>query len=1248
MITTEKPAGAGPAIVGRPRLRALRLVGFKSFAERTVLELGPGISAVVGPNGSGKSNLADALRWALGEQGRALRARRSEDIIFAGSARRHATGMADVTLVIENEDRLLPVDYATLELGRRLYRSGENEYLLNRQRIRLRDLSDLLDGANLADNAFLFIGQGMVDQALSLRPEERRPLFEEVAGVRRHDRRRRQAESQLAEAEQNLGRVRDILGELRPQAKRLAVQARQVAAREEAGRELAEGLVRAAQSRWAMASSGARRTGDELKAARQTADAALAELTEAERSAAKLAEALATRASALQARRAERDAAYAQQTEARLAAQRTTLELDALAREDVRLDDERQRIDRRLEEARRAASRPLPATDPGAGLRLAALDRELAEADLEIARAAASRRENDERAASVERIHATQAAELELAKRSQAAVSEQARAAEQASSEAGAAWQAAAERAQQTVERLAAAVSEERVAEETLAAVEAELAAAESRRDLIAGRAAVAETTVEQARARLTTIEAIVAREEGPGIVTAARRRGGRHLAEGLEVDPALRAAVEAALGPTIRAAMVPEDVVLALRSEQGQLVVQGGAKPDDRERRSVQRLLDEVRAAGGGPLAEAVRRDPAGLVTDLLARTVWLPDLEGALAVRRLLPVGWVAVTPTGERVEATGVVSLGRAEALLEHRSERDAITAELGSLMEASSSAREAAGEAASAARRQEEARERARQRLEAARRERRDLEQRERADAGQAEAAHREAAWAAAQATRLEEEAGRATAALEAATTAAGVAPPRSGDGADEADGAAGVDDLAAWQDRAVALRARRAALAAEVEVGSAELRRAEDLRRRAEVSAELETERRAELERRVETVVGRRSDLEAARAGHAAQAARVEATLEDATRALAELEAAEAATRVELAAQEGRMAAARQRVREAEERARVAQAAQLEARVGLDQIRDGLLVELAGLGPVSLSVLRQGSPRASREDGPAGPSRPAIDGPPGPPVSDGAQGDEEATFAAELEAAVLAALDASADAMDPERPELAAAPSSGRLASLRRRYTELGAGNPFAAAEYEEVRLRLEALEGQEQDLDRAIDATRRLIAELTERIVEQFRETFAALEDAFARRFTSLFGGGDASLVLTEPDDLAATGVEIMARPPGKKRQALAMLSGGERALTAVALLFAMLEVRPVPFCVLDEVDAALDEANVGRFTEALRELAVNTQFIVITHNRGTIEAADTLYGVTIGDDAVSRVISLRLVEAMQAAETAG
>jgi chromosome segregation protein len=246
--------------------------------------------------------------------------------------------------------------------------------------------------------------------------------------------------------------------------------------------------------------------------------------------------------------------------------------------------------------------------------------------------------------------------------------------------------------------------------------------------------------------------------------------------------------------------------------------------------------------------------------------------------------------------------------------------------------------------------------------------------------------------------------------------------------------------------------------------------------------------------------------------------------------------------------------------------------------------------------------------------------------------------------AEEAAALESALDAVAPAWAAGPPDREP-PSPGRLGQLRRRYHDLGAANPYAVDEYAEVKARLESLEAQQRDLRDAIGKTRDLIDQLNRMIAEQFSTTFRALEAAFDRRFSQLFGGGYAKLSLTDPDDLASTGVEIVARPPGKKAQALAMLSGGERSLTAVALLFAMLEVRPVPFCVLDEVDAALDEANVGRFTDALRGLAQQTQFIVITHNRGTIEAADALYGVTVGDDSVSRVISLRLDEARAIAE---
>ena len=340
-------------------------------------------------------------------------------------------------------------------------------------------------------------------------------------------------------------------------------------------------------------------------------------------------------------------------------------------------------------------------------------------------------------------------------------------------------------------------------------------------------------------------------------------------------------------------------------------------------------------------------------------------------------------------------------------------------------------------------------------------------------------------------------------------------------------------------------------------------------------------------------------------------------------ALSALHSADAADRSRLADAERASTAARERLRAADERARAADHGELEARLGLESLREGVLVELAGLGDLGFASL--GVTRAQRPD----------EAPERPEVVDAETDVEGSDDSATLDAALTVV--AERWASEPPPTEV---PSPGRLGQLRRRFHELGAANPYAVEEYAELKTRLESLETQGTDLRSAIASTRELIGELDLMIATQFRTTFAALETAFERRFEQLFGGGFAKLSLTDPSDLGSTGVEIVARPPGKKPQALAMLSGGERALTAVALLFAMLEVRPVPFCVLDEVDAALDEANIGRFAEALRSLADRTQFIVITHNRGTIEAADALYGVTVGDDSVSRVISLRLDEA--------
>jgi len=1206
------------------RLLALRLQGFKSFAERTVVEFGPGISAVVGPNGSGKSNLADGLRWALGEQGRALRTRKSEDVIWAGSERRSALGMADVTLILDNADGLLPIDYSVLELGRRLYRSGENDYLLNRQRVRLRDLVDLLDGANLADNAFLFIGQGMVDQALALRPEERRPLFEEVAGVRRHERRRRKAEEQLAESEANLARTEDILAELRPQARRLAAQAEQQTTRATAGAELAEALILAAHARWHDAAARLAESAVRRGQAAAETEKALAELVVADEAASAIAAELGTRAVVEQERREAHEAARATLTDLQLREARLVGDQAATERDRQRVIDERAATEADLAVQRRALALPTPEPDREADAQLGEAERLLAEALAELGALRAADRAHGEDAAALRRAEAARQSELEATRRravdaDRRASEERARLAEisvrraEAESRLTTARKALAE-AQEAEVAAATALEEGRLA--------AEVAAAEHQAAL--DRAAAAGATLASLEGRLEAVDSAMREEETRGIARAARRRGGRRLDEDLSVEPELRAAVEAALADAIRGYVVAREAIAGLAEERGTLVVDAAARgtggsggPGVRERSTIERAT----TLGGGSLGEAIRRDPTGAAAALLARAVWLPDLAACLELQADLPAGWIAVPRDGSAVVGPLTVALGQPESALERRADATRLTTEAERQRTAAAELTEAAESAAAAAARARVGLEARRGNELAAANARRRAEDAERVAARNLETVAREAGWHEAQATRLAGEADRARAALPAEPSAAGAKPANpSTQGPDS--GA-----LATWEARVTELRTRRDRLAADHGIREAARREAESRRARAEASIAIDEDRIRRSDAESAALGDRGAALEAERATLRADLAAAVGR-EASTRAvLDELRAADTADRERLAAAERASAATRDRLRAAEDRLRLADHADLEARLGLDGLREQVLVELAGLGELGRRHLL-GALGESAE--------PAAN-----PLDDStANPDLEVDDAAALEAALDAVAGtwaAAAPAADP--------PGPGRLMTLRRRYHELGAVNPFAVEEYAELRVRLETLETQQADLRMAIGRTRDLIDELNAMIATQFNTTFLALEAAFDRQFNALFGGGYAKLALTDPEDLAGTGIEIVARPPGKKAQPLAMLSGGERALTAVALLFAMLEVRPVPFCVLDEVDAALDEANVGRFSDALRKLADRTQFIVITHNRGTIEAADALYGVTVGDDSASRVVSLRLDEARAIAE---
>ena len=1185
------------------RLTGLRLVGFKSFAERTLIEFGPGISAIVGPNGSGKSNLADALRWTLGVQGRGLRTRRAEDVIFAGSSSRKAIGMADVTLVIDNQDRLLPVDYGEVEIGRRLYRSGENEYLLNRQRIRLRDLVELLDAGNLADNAFLFIGQGMVDQALALRPEERRPLFEEAAGVRRHERRRRQAEAELAEAEANLERIRDLLGELRPQARRLSAQAEQLQARRTAGLELAEALLASARARWLTALEIEGRESTALTQARAAADAALADLHSAEEMAQTTSEQMSSHAEQERSRRGVLDGQRAQIMELRVGQARVGSDIAALERESSRIAAGRQAVEGQMSDAAVSSRTPQPQLDPAIEAEMDAIERALAEAT--------SARPDDDGAAG----SSAEADSRELDARRSEHDQQQRRAAEAAT---------AADTARTQQERLAARLAEaelERDAAVTeLAAVvdretRAQAALDDAReRARAAGTAAAhpaenlrkLEAEAATANANLAALDGALEASTDEGLARAVRARGGSLVAEGLEVEARFRGAVSAALDHAATGFVVDDAAPLLATKHKGTLVVRGGSG----RRRALSTagggpVLAAAVERGGGALSDAIRRDPQSEVTRLLERVVWLPDLGAAIRLAASLLPGWRAVTLAGDVVTDEGVVRLASEKSVLDQRTARDALrrrAAELDARLAAESASLADSRTAVEVAATDMSV---AQQSLDAARTERRTAEESERLTQRRAEQWLREVTWETTQVERLIAE--EASAKDLAARTASELADLETRIG-DISSNDADVDGEA----RIATLRSRREELDRLKSGEESRLASWREERRISDVRRVIDESRLAELDAELARLTPRQTELTTEARQVASRLGAEELNEEQAAKELDTVLAAGADDRTRLIGAEKAAAEARERLRVADQQTRRSEVAQMESRLQLEQLREQLLVELAGIGPDGLLALQQACGEA--------------------PLADEAADDTPSTeaYEATLER-VIETWRAEGSKDDPE------APSAGRLGSLRRRFHDLGAGNPFAAEEYAELRERLEGMEAQRVDLESAITSTRELIGSLSALITDQFQRTFAALEDAFARRFRELFGGGDAELSLTAPDDLSATGVEIHARPPGKKRQPLSMLSGGERALTAVSLLLAMLEVRPVPFCVLDEVDAALDEANVARFSKALRGLAEQTQFIVITHNRGTIEGADALYGVTIGDDAVSRVVSLRL-----------
>jgi chromosome segregation protein len=1164
-------------------LSALRLRGFKSFRDPLELTFEPGVSVVVGPNGSGKSNIADALQWAMASQPPSqLRAQTGQDVLFAGSEQHAASGVCEVELVIDNSDGRVGIARNELSVMRRLDRAGDSDYLLNRQAVRRLDVRDLLAEAGLGRDLHCIIAQGTVDQVLLARPDERRGLVEEAAGLGKFKRRRQRAESKLARVAADLERAGDVERELRSRLRPLELQATAAERAEALGRQIAEARLRLLASALAETRRTRGEREGELAAARKERDAASARLAEIT---ARRAEAEAELAAIL----GEQEQAAAHGIALATAAERLASRREALAQRlgDVAAEAARERelAGRLASEAASLAAQAEAAIE--AAERLSATEASLAPVDeAELATAVARAAESGEAALAARR----QAAELTGA----SAHAESALAAQRARSAQGAERRLELARAaERTRAELAAAevalAGSEPAAAAARSAHDAALAAESSARaevDAVRGRArdaqrlaAEAASAAAAAGARAEALAAAVERADGIAPSLAELVRRGATLALALvEPEAGYELAVAAALERC--AALACADDLESALALLATAEAEGGALHVGRAAGA------QVPApAGAVPLAAHVRlaeRAPSELLAGvwLVADAAALLGVTSGIAVTRE-GLGYDADRGVAFRSGASGEAALLRARRELEGAHSGAASSAAEGVLREAEAAkvaAELAALDASEAA--QATALADARSALAAAERaERESVAAREGAAraAERAEGDRDEAERLGLELSAAIERAEQDSAELARSSVAAGEAAARA-----DAEHAELETVRSALAERVTEARAERAAVAERAEHARRERDRLVAARAGAERNAE-RTRERGEALAVLATGDGAALVAALAACGEAADQARRplvqrgaelgrrSEALTGALRACAQDEAEHSGAERDAAARAGSL-----------ER----EAAHAEERLGELRARAAELAEEHGLAAV--------------------------------------------------------------DAVEPLPPEELAG-LSARVERLERRRGELGAVNPLAKQELEEQRGRLDDVRTQVDDLAAAMRELERVIRSLTREIRERFATTFAQVQEGFDEVVGTLFPGGHGRCVLTDPIEESETGeapaeqpepgVELEIQPAGKRLASMGLLSGGERSLGALAFLFALMLARPSPFYVLDEVDAALDDANIARFLELIERYRERAQFIIITHQQLTMEIADVLYGVSMAGDGVSTVLSRRARE---------
>ena len=1174
-------------------LKELEIQGFKSFPDKVRITFGRGVTGVVGPNGSGKSNLSDAIRWVLGEtSSRQLRsAGKMEDVIFGGTRRRGAMGYASVRLTLDNTDHTLDLDAPEVTIGRRYYRSGDSEYTINGQACRLKDVYELLLDTGIGRDGYSIIGQGRIAEIVAAKGSERREIFEEACGIAKYRYRRTEAEHSLAAAQANLERLRDILGELESRVGPLAREAEKA----KAYLELASRRKGLEVTLWVESIRAARAAMQQLQRDYETAQAAFERWDSQDKASQQEAE------------------------EIRMQAQRLTVEIERLNGDIRSITEQISGSDSRIAvlENDRAHARQ-SAESLRAELAAGQTGREAAAAGLE--RQKAEARELDRRAEAL----AAEAGGLEqqlagLQSRTDAASARQAalraRLADVTDRETAARVEEAAARAaaESARGRLPEAQAAARAEQDRLAGLQENLADTGKYLDMLAG----SEKQLANVRAGLalklnSRKKALAAASEAEQELARARDAAAQRLNVLQELEKnmegyqhSVRAVMQAAAGGRLQGVVGPVSSILtveagcelavetALGAALQNIVVENEAAAKagiallrrENAGRATFLPLDTVQPGlfrGELPLqarlaSSLVRAEERyqNIVSYLLGRIVVVEDIHAAARVARELHYRNRVVTMDGQVVNAGGSFTGGSVQRSAGLFTRRQEI--------------RELQDKIAGLARDCTAARLRTAQ-------------CKSQADAVAAEltAAEGEERTAAGDRVRVEAEGRRLEQAVRQAEEAARQRSAEAGALASEAGRQAEAAEKAAEA---------RAALEAEAGALTAELARLTEggdsfAARQAELADALAQKRMDQLacQKDAELCRSRIADWEQRLADAGAHQDSLAAAIRD------------------LEARDGEILRAIQEVKDQTRRSRDAvreKEAAIQAAAGRRMERQAAETK----AQAAARAAAENREDASREMARLSERKSAAEG-------------EYDQLAAKLwDEYQLTPTEAAKFCM--EYASLAAL--RAQVAEVRGKMRALGSVNVGAVEEYQEVRGRYESLKAQVEDVEESRDRLVRMIGELNGQMRDIFRRNFAAINGHFGRVFAELFGGGEASLALEDENDVLNSGIEIRVSPPGKVIKNLEALSGGERALVAISIYFAILAVNPSPFCILDEIEAALDDANVVRFAQYLRRISGKTQFIVITHRRGTMEAADILYGVTMQEDGISKLLRLDL-----------